>query len=77
MALGKPVFWDNRLSLTPRYYYGMDVARTGLIYGGLEGDSAPRFSDAIEFDTDGVKMKVVDDFYGGLESYEWIVRVTA
>jgi len=77
MSLGKPVFWDNRLSLTPRYYYGMDVARTGLIYGGLEGDSAPRFSDAIEFDTDGVKMKVVDDFYGGLESYEWIVRVTA
>ncbi len=77
MSLGKPVFWDNRLATSPRYYYGMDVQRTGLIYGGLEGDSMPRFSDSVEFDTDGIKLKVVDDFYGGLESWEWIVRVTA
>lgn len=77
MSLNKPTYWDNRLALTPRYYYGLDAARTGLIYGGLEGDSAPRFSDAIEFDTDGVKLKVVDDFYAGLESWEWVVRIAA
>lgn len=77
MSLNKPTYWDNRLALTPRYYYGLDAERTGLIYGGLEGDSAPRFSDAIEFDTDGVKLKVVDDFYAGLESWEWVVRIAA
>lgn len=77
MSLNKAIFWDNRLALTPRYYYGMDLGRTGLIYGGLEGDSAPRFSDAIEFNTDGIVMKAVDDFFGGLEGWEWVVRVAA
>lgn len=76
MSLAKPIYWDNRLATSPRYYYGIDKGRSGLIYGGLEGDSQPRFSEAVEFDTDGLKLKVIDDFYGGLESWEWIVRVT-
>lgn len=76
MSLGLPIWWDNRLATTPRYYYGMDVTRTGLITGSLEGESNPRFAQAVEFDTDGVKLKVNDDFYAALESWEWIVRVS-
>lgn len=76
MSLGHPIWWDNRLATTPRYYYGMDVTRTGLIVGSLEGESNPRFSQAIDWDTEGVKLKVNDDFYAALESWEWIVRVS-
>lgn len=72
---GLPVWWDNRLRTTPRYYYGMDVERSGLVYSGLQGQLNPRFSQAIRFTNNGIMLKVEDDFAGGLESYEWIQRV--
>ena len=75
MSLNKPTYWDQRLALTPRYYYGICASRTGLVFGGLQGSSAPKFSSAIDFDTEGAKFKALDDFYAGLDSWEWIVRV--
>lgn len=75
-TLGQKVWWDNRLAVSPRYYYGLCAARTGLVYGGLRGSSQPRFSQAIEFATEGVKLAIRDDFYAGLDSWEWAVRVT-
>lgn len=75
-TLGQRVYWDNRLAVTPRYYYGMCSARTGLVFGGLRGSAQPRFSQALEFSTEGLKLAIRDDFYAGLDSWEWIVRVT-
>ena len=75
-TLGQKVHWDNRLAVSPRYYYGLCAARTGLVYGGLRGSSQPRFSQVIEFATEGIKLAIRDDFYAGLDSWEWAVRVT-
>lgn len=75
-TLGQRVYWDNRLAVSPRYYYGLCRARTGLVYGGLRGNSQPRFSQTLEFSTEGVKLAIRDDFYAGLDSWEWAVRVT-
>ena len=76
MSLGKPCLYDQRLAVTPRYYYGICAARTGLVYGGLKGNANPRFSSAIDFETEGAKFKAMDDFGAGVDSWEWVVRVT-
>ena len=74
-SLGRPVYWDNRLAVNDRYFYGICAARTGLVHSFLQGSAQPKFSQAVEFATQGVKLMILDDFAGGLDSWEWIVRV--
>lgn len=55
-------------------WYLMADAGDTIAYGGLDGADGPQVSSAVDFDTDGVKVKVVHSFGAKAISHRHMVR---
>jgi ATP-dependent protease ClpP protease subunit len=56
------------------FWYLLADAGDTIAYGGLDGADGPQVSSAVDFDTDGVKVKVVHSFGAKAISHRHMVR---